>query len=263
MTEEDKISGRYRELPREEPPRHLDDAILAASRRAVHTHPAPLVVPSGRQRWYFPLAAAAIIVLAVGVTMHMQWQQPAEEMVSSNTTAAPAPAPAPQQEAVAPARRSFEMRDEASAQKRRSAAENLEQDKRAASGERREQSEPAPRLDLQAPPPPPELQKSLEVAATAPTPSQDALRAQQSVGSVLSRVEAARPQAAPAPQAKAAAPKLSASAAQSPEQWLQGIADLRGQGYHEEADRQLAEFRKRYPEYRIPEAMLRKLERPR
>ena len=59
MADDDDISRRYRELPREEPPRHLDDAILAAARRAVHTRPAPLVVPSGRQRWYFPLAAAA------------------------------------------------------------------------------------------------------------------------------------------------------------------------------------------------------------
>jgi hypothetical protein len=51
MTEEEKVSRRYRELPREEPPRHLDDAIRAAARRAVHTRPAPLVVPTGRQRW--------------------------------------------------------------------------------------------------------------------------------------------------------------------------------------------------------------------
>ena len=35
MSDEKKISGRYRELPREEPPRALDDAILATSRRAV------------------------------------------------------------------------------------------------------------------------------------------------------------------------------------------------------------------------------------
>ena len=76
--DDDKILRRYRELPREEPPRHLDDAILAAARRAVHTRPAPLVVPTGRQRWYFPLAAAAIIVLAVAVTMHMEREQPAE-----------------------------------------------------------------------------------------------------------------------------------------------------------------------------------------
>ena len=88
MTDDDDISRRYRELPREEPPRHLDDAIRAAARRAVHTRPAPLVVPTGRQRWYFPLAAAAIIVLAVAVTMHVEREQPAEELVTA--PAAPA-----------------------------------------------------------------------------------------------------------------------------------------------------------------------------
>lgn len=50
MAEDEDISRRYRELAREEPPRHLDDAIRAAARRAVHTRPAPLVVPTGRQQ---------------------------------------------------------------------------------------------------------------------------------------------------------------------------------------------------------------------
>ena len=45
MSDDPKISERYRELPREEPPRALDDAILAASRRAVQARPAPLVAP--------------------------------------------------------------------------------------------------------------------------------------------------------------------------------------------------------------------------
>src|SRR5687767_13376725 len=75
MSEEQKISQRYRELPREEPPRYLDDAILAAARRATASRPAPLVAPTGRRRWYFPVAAAAIIVLAVAVTVHVERQE--------------------------------------------------------------------------------------------------------------------------------------------------------------------------------------------
>ena len=47
----------------------------------------------------------------------------------------------------------------------------------------------------------------------------------------------------------------------SPEQELERIAVLRAQGRHEEADRALAEFRKRYPDFRIPEATLQRVER--
>jgi len=36
---------------------------------------------------------------------------------------------------------------------------------------------------------------------------------------------------------------------------------LRRQGSHDEADRALAEIRKRYPEYRIPDATRARLER--
>jgi hypothetical protein len=45
----------------------------------------------------------------------------------------------------------------------------------------------------------------------------------------------------------------------SPERWLTHIAELRRLGRDEEADRQLAEFRRRFPDYRIPEAMQQKI----
>jgi len=59
-----KISRRYRELGADEPPRELDQAILAAAHRAADRPHAPLVAPAGRHRWYFALGAAAILVLA-------------------------------------------------------------------------------------------------------------------------------------------------------------------------------------------------------
>jgi hypothetical protein len=222
MTDDRDISKHYRTLPREEPPRHLDDAIRAAARRAVGTRPAPVVVPTGRQRWYFPLAAAAIIVLAVAVTMHVEREQPAEEIVSAPAATAEKP--------------------------------KLEQPRSEPQPERRRKIAPPPEL-LKAPEPVPTLPPAPPPIATAEPPP----------------VAGAAARSAPAPKASAqlrrfdedarGASSLSASAVESPEQWLQGIADLRRQARHDEADRSLAEFRKRHPGYQIPEAMLEKVEK--
>lgn len=64
-----RVSERYRALGREEPPRALDAAILAAARRR-------------RWRWAVPVSIAAVIVLAVGVTLRVQLEEPqkAEEV---------------------------------------------------------------------------------------------------------------------------------------------------------------------------------------
>jgi len=51
------------------------------------------------------------------------------------------------------------------------------------------------------------------------------------------------------------------TAEESPERRLERIAELRRAGRDDEADRLLAEFRRRYPDYRIPEATLKEVER--
>src|SRR5437868_801549 len=73
-----KLSQHYRELEALEPPAELDRRILDAARAAASPH-APLVTPAGRHRWYYGLAAAAVLVFAVALTLHMEREQPDPE----------------------------------------------------------------------------------------------------------------------------------------------------------------------------------------
>jgi hypothetical protein len=69
---------------------------------------------------------------------------------------------------------------------------------------------------------------------------------------------AATPAPAPrelAPAAPAALGKFERNADLTPEKWLERIEELRRQGKLDEARASLAEFRKRYPDYRLPESL--------
>jgi hypothetical protein len=211
MTDErdPKVSQRYRELGREEPPGELDAGILAASRRAAETRLAPLVPPTGRSRWYFPVAAAAIIALAVAVTLQVERQQPDAESITPPPPSAPAPA----------------ARLEESPSKPEAVAKP--------SSQRRFTPDPAQSAqDSQAQP-----ESRVRSAAQAPATRRD--ESGTSAG-LLGQV----------------------AKAESPEAALERIAELRRQGKHDEADKALAEFRRRYPDYRIAAEMLKKVERP-
>jgi hypothetical protein len=237
MTDErdPKVSQRYRELGREEPPGELDAGILAASRRAAGTRLAPLVPPTGRSRWYFPVAAAAIIALAVAVTLHMERQQLdpefsglRSELPEAKKEAAAAP---PQELPAKPAARLEFARDAGRASRNSQAAK--------------------PAASPAAP-------------AALPQPA-DAMQERRSADA---QPESRLRSAAQAPAARRDESGTSAgllgqvAKAQSPEAALERIAELRRQGKHDEADKALAEFRRRYPDYRIAEEVLKKVERP-
>jgi hypothetical protein len=191
MSDDPKLSERYRGLPREEPPRALDEAILAASRRAVRRRPG----------WAGPLAAAAVITLAVAVTLHVQHDRPSEEVdaVSPSMKVQEAP-PA---EAPKPARR-------------------------------------APQPFAAEPAPAPAARETERRNDAAAASAGARMRDERHAGGQIAR----------------------SAARQTPETALERIADLRRQGRHEEADRELAEFRKRYPDYRLSDEMKAKVEKP-
>jgi hypothetical protein len=90
------------------------------------------------------------------------------------------------------------------------------------------------------------------------------------------RTDRVEPQAAPAPPAESRVQQDAARSSardtapggpavsayiDSPERFLDRIAELRKEGRHNEAEQLLAEFRQRYPDYRISKEMLEKVER--
>ena len=219
MTEErdPKVSEAYRELGAQEPPRALDDAILAAARRAAGARPATLAAPAARgvrQRWYAPLATAALLVLAIAVTLNMQLERPGIESLAPQAV----PPPAAEKELV-----------------------------------KETAQEPAKPVDAE------EGKISRRKAADQPAPSVAAAPAAPAAPAAREPLmDSVQPMAK---RAEAQANQQALKQADTPERELEPIAELRAQGRHDEADKALAEFRKRYPDYRIPEAMRERLER--
>jgi hypothetical protein len=228
---DDKVSARYGELGRAEPPERLDDAILAASRRAVHAAPG-----RSARRWAVPVSLAAAVVLSVLVSLNVREERPDLEAPSAVVPAPVTEKPvveAKPEAAPAPAEKKASVRNEARRQPQFA-------------------PEPAP---APAPDPAP------VPAATTPPSTAGAGAA---AGELASQAPArAMARSAPMEMRDAATAKRADDTAEAPERTLERIAKLRAEGSHAEADKLLAEFRQRYPQYRIPDAMLEKVNPPR
>jgi hypothetical protein len=258
MTDErdPKLQAAYRALDAEEPPRALDEAILAAARRPLAA--ARQTARSWTQRWSVPLSLAAVVVLSVVVTLRIQHEQPGIEQ----------PAPVRKEEQVA-----------------RQAAEPIKpaadpDGPAAESVARAPQQKSMPRKEAQAFPSSAQDRAVAEsrVAEAAPaSPAASSAPAPQMEAPALAKRADAAPEVgamagsvAPPPAPAADAPAMRAMQREriaaerdvaTPERELERIAGLRKQGKHDEADKALAEFRKRHPEFKIPAPMLERVER--
>jgi hypothetical protein len=257
-----KVTERYRALGAEEPPRALDEAILAAARSEVEARPAPLVAPTGRRRWYVPLAAAAVILLSVAVSFHMQLEEPGTDGVppgERKAEAQPQAGPPPVARAPQEVAREQPVPKAAVAMAEKRAAEAQRVPRRLA-------RDSAPRAEAERAPAPVELPaKEEEVAAAAArAPAEPPGAAAVAVPSAPAAPAMQRDELSRDRTDRVAAQQMRsrvALAPETPEKALERIAELRRAGRHEEADKALAEFRKRHPDYKIPEAMLERLER--
>jgi len=244
MTDErdPEIAAAYRDLGAEEPPRTLDDAILAAARRAAGSKPG-LPGRAAPSRPYAALAAAAVLVLAVGVTLHLQVEQPGID--------APVPRPPkPVQRPAAPPQTTAQPKSAPMA------------------GPRAPQAfVPDPTAAPAATARPPEAKVTVQ-KAPARIEARDAAAGESGEqGADLARPRAAREDFARArrlPASEAADKRAEAPSRETsgtPERELDRIAAMRAEGRHDEADKALAEFRRRYPDFRIPEQMRARVER--
>ncbi len=205
---DDRVSRAYQDLPDDKPAPAIDAAIQAAARRAVGAR------PGAARRWQIPLSIAAVLTLAVGLSLqveHAQREADKEAAIPAARYEAPAPSPA------APAAGAAAD----------SAAVPAQESPRRATTTTKSAAEPRA--------------KSLTLPA-APA-------AERSATSGLVQ-EAGKPA-----QAKP-------DGLQTPEQQLEHIAELRANGRHEEAERELAAFRRAFPDYRISAEWRRKVERP-
>ncbi len=239
----------YREAEAPEPPQRIDDAILAASRRVAGSRPRRM----GRElvrRSSAPLALAATVLLTFTLALMVYEDFPEPELTQTPKPQAAdtrsdklAESPPAESKLAATAEAKSEQLAEF-----RSDTGSPRTAEKLLSGERASASEPPLVRDIPSAPQekresePTRASRPMQPAPSAPAPSASSRR------EMTSTPQGAGVVAAPASRLAADEAKE-----RSPEKWLEDIRILKSQGKTPEAERELAAFRKRYPDYRLPE----------
>jgi hypothetical protein len=249
-----ELSHIYREAGWPEPGRQIDEAILAASRRAARAQ------SSFARRWFPPFALAATVLLTFTLVLRVYEEQPETaspsilEKRSASSAAEPASPPAaekpksaPEAKPVLPAQTApastlstpaIALKKEAPDAARANRTREIEESLRA-----RYQS--APPLEPQPERPPAPMAAPLRAdKSPSPQPTQAAPAASAGFASGGAAGEAAT---------GAISIRRSDAPERSPQTWLEDIRRLKAQSRTEEAERELAEFRKRYPDFLLPD----------
>lgn len=240
--DDSRLQALYRKLPTEEPDARLDAAVHALAHRAV-AQPRPHM--RTRARWLPVSAAAAVVLIAAGIVLRIapQMQQRPAPMPETAPTATlrSLPAASPQPES-APA-----------------------------AGSPAAAAAPTPPPET----PPPELHRLEAAPKPAPRAFPAPVMRKAEPASAAAEAKTTTPAPAPAPPMAAAQMRAESADAESaaaaparnfavpaardrnaslyPEHWLANIRQMLRDDRREEALRSLAEFRKRYPTYRLPD----------
>ena len=256
-----EVSQLYAELPEVVLPDHLDAAILAEAHRAVNSRPGAKL----RRRWAVPLSMVATLFVAVMIGLQLPY------MLKDTTQR-----PIPTEEKVAA------MMDKSMAEHSSVVQEERKKTQEMAQVTARKKSEisrgaPAPmeaevavsatqNAAVGALPPASVAAKRMELMERADVDSGIALsKEKKAVAHAEGNLSDAFEQLAPAAAAPAPVQlnrslmqplKDEASVANlRPEDWLLRIKKLKQEGKLVEAKKDLAAFKKRYPDYSVPEAL--------
>lgn len=275
------IGKLYRRLPRYEPPRRLDRAVLGEAARAVHSGK-----PPRRQRWVVGLGSAAALVLAAGIAWRV-----GHDVMNQNESVLPTAAPrvVPVEPISEPARAKHEDKSAQQAESRESDAARAEPSAaQSAAGNvaPADELKAAPRKPLKASKP------ATPPATPSPTPSQPAAAAQAPPPQAFPEAAREREQAkdrrdSDATASGAAAPATRATTAgasmekeksatiggralssptppsgsielqqdlqRAPQDWLAHIRQLNQQGRRQQATESLRLFQRAHPGWKIPD----------
>jgi hypothetical protein len=272
-----RLERLYREAAQEEPPTHLDAAILAAARREVGARPRSL--STALRRWHVPVSIAAVVVVSVSLVILVREEggerigetrippvaAPANQPAASPTPAPPVAAKVPtQSRGDAPAHSGLRSSGE-------DATPPELADRRMSMAAREADSAAAPEADADAQARRAEL-LSKSNRASPPQPAQERASAPAPTDTVASgRLRAVAPQAvekqAAAPAADVPQARVMARAAavkpagddrppvwqgfekEPPEKWVARIEELVREGRAGEAEAMRAEFKRRFPDH--------------
>ncbi len=289
------LSDAYAGLPPAEPPAYLDYAIRAeahsvvgerASRVRARTRDRDALRGwSVWQKWTMPLSMVAMLVVVVLVGLELPYMP--REALAPGPAPQAAPPAAPQAIApppivsTAPAMKQKAGSGAMADNMKQEAAGRVMADKKPAAPAQPLQEHfetratgaaPAEVGQAQKPAPAPQAAPSpaaeMQAQPTAPAAMEAAPAAMEAApAAAMEAAPARRMKAAPAPAAVApsAAATASVPAARAPasglaqtarpQAWLEHIRQLRRNGQRAEAKTELAAFRKRYPDYSIPEEL--------
>lgn len=237
--DDSRLAALYRKLPQAEPDARLDAAVQVMAQRSVVTATPNSHTSARRRHWLPLLSAAAVVALAAGIAFQIGpqlWQRPASQsevepvaIPSTPPPAAPPPAEmAPStQKAAAPAAT-------AAPAAQAPAAESRKMENAASRPAPRAFPAPARAMQETTPAPVAKAKPSMPAPAMA-APMQMQQADAVSAGAVVAPVVRDR------------------NATLYPEHWLANIRQMLRDNRREDALRSLDEFRKRYPDYRLPD----------